>query len=113
MGFRLPKRTARLVFDGDYKGLEVMVQLNVPLGAFLHIQELIADGRVGDTLKAFAEAALLEWNVEDEGGAPIPSHAEGIMRVDVEMATRIIQEWQKAVVNPPAPLAETSTAGSM
>ena len=27
-GFKIPKRTARLVFSGDYEGAEVVVRLN-------------------------------------------------------------------------------------
>ena len=113
MGFRIPERTARLVFDGDYQGLEVVVRLNIPLGVFLHIQDLITKGETGETLKAFADVALLAWNMEDDGGQPIPAHAEGILRVDMDMATRIITEWHKVMVNPPDPLAVKSADGTM
>ena len=42
VGFKLPIRTARLVFDGDYQGLEVKVRLNIPLKTYLAIQDLLA-----------------------------------------------------------------------
>ena len=42
-GYRVPKRTARLIFqDTAYEGAEVVVRLDVPVALFMEIQDLIA-----------------------------------------------------------------------
>ena len=129
---KLPVRAARLEFAGtDYEGIVVRVRLNVPLKTMLQIQEFrdnvsakatsatevtvdlkdTADSMV-EALKLFGRAVLLEWNLEDDNGAPIPVGEEGILAVDVLFAMQIMSHWMEAVSQPPAPLAVPSANGS-
>ena len=113
MGFKLPIRTARLVFDGDYQGLEVKVRLNIPLKTYLAIQDLLAENKLLELIQEFARSALLEWNVEAIDGKILPATPEGMLEVDPAMAARIVQEWQAAIVNPPAPFVAPPKNGGM
>lgn len=111
--FKLPKKTARLVFDGDYQGLEVTVRLNVPIRTYLAIQDMSDKNKLLDILQEFARIALVGWNVLDEKDEPVPATVEGLLSIEPGMVTRIVAEWSAAVVKPPAPLAEPSADGSM
>ena len=121
-GFRIPARTARLVFEGDYAGAEVVVRLDLPIGQVLSFldQSLSAeDGQTPATAKAnlillqrFAATALISWNLENDEGQPIPATAEGILQVPVVFAQLLLAKWAEAISNPPDPLAGVSANGS-
>lgn len=77
MGFVLPDRIARLVFEGtELDGAEVRCRLDVPLGIFLEFQRLMSDDSNADaferSLNLFAERVLVDWNLEDALG-PVPA----------------------------------------
>lgn len=112
-GYQIKDELANLIFgdDSPEAGLQVKTRLNVPLGVYLEIQDLLAQDRALEMFTLFARVALVSWNILDKEGGPVPATEEGIKQVPVPLATRILQEWQSAVANPPAPLAETSPNG--
>jgi hypothetical protein len=105
-GFRLPKRTARLVFEGNFEGAEVVVRLDVKIGDYIKIQDLLSEERYLEVFEVFADAALDEWNLERDDGTPIPATGTGMKEIDITMATRILTEWTEVATQPPAPLEE-------
>ena len=106
-GFRIPEKTARLVFEGDMAGAEVVVRLQpIPLHAYLELQSK-AGTDIWGAIADFVDIGLVSWNIED-GDGPIPPTAEGVLRADPMVGRTVFFEWLKAVVNPPAPLPETS-----
>ena len=119
-GFRFPVKTALLKFDGDFDGAEVRVRLNVPLQVYLDVQDAAAnltaarDGGAGGSLRElygpFA-AVIVDWNLEDGGGEPIPATAAGMLQVPPQFLALIIQAWGRASVEVPVPLPEPSGAG--
>lgn len=114
---KLPRRTARLVFDGEYEGVEVVTRLDVSIDTlltFMRVNEEDAPPEPGDwltRLKDFARDALVEWNLEDDGGSPIPATAAGMGQVPPAFANLVIGKWVEAVANPPAPLPAASGGG--
>ena len=115
-GFRLPQRTALLVFDGDYQGAEVRVKLDVPIGLIMHLMELQstpADAKGGlEVYRLFSKEILLNWNLEDQAGNSIPLTMEGMKQITPAFANLILTKWTEVAQNPPDPLSVPSANGS-
>ena len=113
MGFEIPKRTALLTFEGtDYDGAEIRVRLDMSMGFFLEVQEMVGSGQLFDLYSKFGKSVLLEWNLEDEG-QPLPCGETGMMALPPALANIIVSSWAEAVAKPPSPLSEPSGDGSM
>ena len=110
--FRIPKREAVLIFEGDYEGAEVRCALNLPLGQFLELQGLAIQGSRQDIFEQFGRTALLSWNLETEAGDAIPADSEGMKLIPAELGDLIVVEWIKAVSQPAAPLSARSANGA-
>ena len=103
-GFRLQKRTARLVFSNDYEGAEVVVRLDVPVGVFIEIQDMVANNDQLHVFEVFGEKFLEEWNIQDDDGQAIPATSDGIQAIPLDFANLIIEQWVEVCTNPSAPL---------
>ena len=104
---RLPSRTALLKFSGDYKGVEVRVKLDVPLGFFMDFQDAAAGDKTFAVYEMFAREVLVDWNLEDAAGKPIQANAEGIRKIPSALAIQMMNEWSTHVTATPAPLGGT------
>jgi hypothetical protein len=121
-GFRRPAKVYKLRFeDDDMAGLEVRAR-SVPLGQFLELGA-VADatsglapvsseqfGAIRDLFAGFA-AALVEWNLEDETGQPVPATLEGVLAQDFEFMLAIVTAWMDAIAGVSAPLPSSSSRG--
>jgi hypothetical protein len=103
-GFKIPKRTATLILDGDYEGAEVVVRLDVPVGTFLEIQDLVAQEKQLHVFQVFGDSILDTWNLRDENDQSIPANSEGMHKIPIDLANIIMTEWSGAVTAPPDPL---------
>ena len=131
-GYRAPQKTALIIFEGtEYDGLEVRCKMGISMDGYLEFLGLqqgaaAAKEAQGDATKAleaiqlaerafrlFGDKVLLEWNVEDEKGQPVPATGMGMMGVDAEFAMVVLNHWLEAVGKPPAPLSAGSSNGSM
>ncbi len=112
MGFKVPKRTAVLKFEGDYEGAEVKIRLDAPIGTFLEIQDLVTAGKQLEVFAVFGDELLISWNLEDDKGKPLPATGTGMKALPIAFGNVLIAEWLEAIQNVPAPLAKTSAAGS-
>ena len=118
MAYKLERREAVLKFDADtpLSGAEVTTALDVPIRQFLSLQRRFEDkeGNASDRSEAlfaaFADAALVSWNIEDADG-PIPATAEGIMNLPFEHANALIDAWLGAVVGGSPNSASGSKSG--
>jgi hypothetical protein len=109
MPYKLEPRTAKLIFEDGYAGMEVRVTLDHPLSHFIEAQKLQLSQDI-EGLCRFVAGILVDWNLEDDGG-PIPVTYEGLVRVYPAIIHDLVTRWMEAQVNVPAPLAETSSAG--
>lgn len=113
MGFKVPKRTALLVFEGEYAGAEVRCRLDVPISLYLDYMGMDASSR--DSIQAgygrWGEEVLIEWNLEDDDGQPLPATGGGFLSLPPRLAGLIVQHWLESAAEVPAPLGGTSTNG--
>lgn len=103
-GFRIQKRTARLVFSGDYEGAEVVVRLDVPVGVFVEIQDMVSSEEQLKVFDLFGAKVLEEWNVENDDGNPVPATSEGMQTIPLDFANLMIEKWVEVSTQPSAPL---------
>lgn len=100
--------TYRLTFeDPGLEGLVVRVR-SASIRQRAEFNALEAD----DDFVEWFPKMLVEWNIEDSDGAPVPTTAEGIRAVDWDIVNAIMEAWRNAKrVRPPIPLEQPSPAG--
>jgi hypothetical protein len=103
-GFRIPKRTARLVFHNEYEGAEVVVRLDVPVATFLDIQDLVSTEQQLKVFERFGEDVLVSWNLEDDDGTIFPATGAGVNAIPIQLANQILEQWVEVATGVPAPL---------
>lgn len=54
---------------------------------------------------------LIEWNLEDADGAPLPATAAGVLQLEVPFKSLILAEWMKATRGITAPFDRRSDDG--
>ena len=108
-GFRLPEKTARINFEGtDYDGAEIRVLLSVTFGKFIALRES-AQGEDQETMaRLFGEDVLMDWNLEDDDGTPIPADGDGMLAIPLELTNLVVQYWVEAVAGVASPLPPAS-----
>lgn len=111
MGYRPKKKIYTLAFeDPEFEGLEVKIR-GLNTGQVMDIDAARASGTesaIVTMLKLMSEQ-LVEWNVEDDEGQPVPTTFDGVLSLDVDFNWAIVNAWQNAAAGVPAPLDETST----
>ena len=111
-GFRVPARTARLVFKDElYAGAEVVVKLSVPLGVSLNMNEHAGDEDPKFVIDMLAEYGLENWNLVGEDGEPLALTAEGVRTLPTEFVILILDQWTKQIGEVPGPLPMQSPSG--
>lgn len=70
---------------------------------------LKAMGLIREMTEAYA-SVLISWDLT-EGGVEIPATAAGLRTLDLAQLMRVIQAWQRAVMNVELPLAQRSADG--
>ena len=66
--------------------------------------------RIKDAFSFFAQF-LVEWNLEEEDGTPIPCTPDGLLAQEYELVIAIINAWVSAVHNVSPSLKERSNDG--
>ena len=111
-GFRIPDKIAVITFEGtDYDGAEIRAKLNVNFKYFSEIQAAISEDSTNGLRVAelFGDHALIDWNLEDDAGNPVPANAEGMTMIPVELVNLMVGHWAEAVSDIPDPLEKTSS----
>ena len=108
-GFRIPERTARVAFEGtDYDGAEIKLKLSVSFAQFIALRESAQGEDQEGMARLFGETVLMEWNLEDADGQPLPADGDGMMAVPMDLTNLVVQHWVEAVAAVPAPLEPPS-----
>jgi len=110
--FELTRRTAKLVFEGEYEGLVAYAKLDVPLGLFLEIQTMVDAENHAAIYEKFGQEILISWNMQEDG-KDIPPTGDGILQLPLNISTALIEQWTKVVAEPAVPLSEPSTSSSI
>jgi hypothetical protein len=119
MGFKPERTIYRLNFSGTFlDGLLIRVgSLTVA-----EYNEMLSKGSSGTADEAMAANRwvaqlfldrLVEWNLENQDGTPTPKTVEGLQAQERPVVTGIINAWQIAMVNIPAPLSQSSSDGGL
>ena len=111
-GFRIPDKIAVITFEGtDYDGAEIRAKLNVNFKYFSEIQAAISEDSTNGLRVAelFGDHALIDWNLEDDAGNPVPANAEGMTMIPVELVNLMVGHWAEAVSDIPDPLEKISS----
>ena len=109
-GFRLPERTAKINFEGtDYDGAEIQLRLSVSFAQFIALRESAQGDDQESMARLFGQNVLMDWNLEDADGKPIPADGDGMLAIPLELTNLIVQHWVEAVSGVPAPLEPQSS----
>lgn len=118
MGFKVERTHYRLRFeDPEYEGLVVTAR-STSTGTVLSMQKLIgaekdiatAAPAMRTLMQTFADS-LVEWNLEEEDGSPIPMTYEGVAGLEPSFLKMLIAAWSKAVAGVMPPLPPSSPNG--
>jgi hypothetical protein len=120
MGYVRQRKVYRLRFDDeDMDGLVVRAK-SVPLGAFLELVKLMDvetrdiqaedAGKVDRLFEGFSRA-LIDWNLEEPEGVPVPATFEGLKSQDIDFAMQILRAWIAALSAAPDFLGNGSSGG--
>ncbi len=112
MGYKLPPRNARLILD-DFDGAEVVIKHYLPLADVLRLEaEMQAAGQSNEAaMRFFGEHILLEWNLEDAEGEPIPRGPDCLLQLPAPLSNAILKGWRDSIWQPSRPLAAESDDG--
>ncbi len=119
MGFYPEPTQYHLKFENDLKGLEVTMR-SVSVRDFSEMLRMAVSSVANEEvvksnermLDLFAKA-LVDWNLEDKDGKPIPATRKGADTQEMRLITQIINAWQNALVTLPAPLDGQSNNGEI
>ena len=99
MGFQVPRKTARLIFeDSEYDGCEVVCAVDVSFEQLAYFAGVGEGTDNEEMFRAFADGFIISWNIEDAGGNPLPADGDGIVKLPAWFAILIMQGWQEAMV---------------
>lgn len=115
MGYKRNRKLYKLVFDQDtdYAGLEVVVG-TVTMGQLLTMRTGKQDDDGKDGVQASVELLadrIVEWNLEDEDGQPVPPTLDAMYGEDDDLILAIINRWTDAISAVRAPLQQSSPSG--
>ena len=109
-GFRIPDQTAHITFSGtDYDGAEIWVRLNVSFAHYIALREAAEGDDQAKMAELFGSEVLMEWNLEDASGEPVPATGDGMLQIPLSLAMLIVQHWIEAVSAVPVPLEPQSS----
>jgi hypothetical protein len=89
----MPVKYRRVPLEGDYEGWWVEVRTNAPLASFLALTRLSEESGLEayEALLATMPRLVVNWDVADEEGEPLPCNAEGFQRVPGDLLLQIIR----------------------
>lgn len=113
MGFKREAKVFKLVFEGEFEGLEVRTR-SVSLGRYLQMQDLINGDLDREGVAKLFEAfvgIILSWNLEDEADQPVPVSVEALYDQDLDFVKAVSEAWSSAMAGVAAPLEPSSSDG--
>lgn len=107
-------------YDDEYTDLIVKAR-SISMGDLLRLSELMGAKVFGlikteniekahELLGLFAKA-LVEWNVLDDDGSPVPTTVDGLLSLDDDFNHDLIEAWLLALTAVPPPLEKPSPDG--
>lgn len=119
MGYKRRPKQYRLKFEGEeYEGLTVLMT-SLSVDEFIGVTELANKlisneqdaGDVGRLFDVMAEK-IIEWNLEEDDGRPVPHTPEQLRKEDFDFIMAIQMSWMGAMASVPGPLPNGSSSGA-
>lgn len=120
MGFTPEETHYKLLFeDPQYAGLEVTVR-ECSVGELTELAKLAGDAQSApalakvptvDRMFTILGESLVEWNLEDRKGSPVPATPAGVRSQSLRLVLAVVQAWMAAVAEVDAPLGNGSGGG--
>lgn len=119
MGYCRPAKVYKIVWDdGDLAGFEVRAR-GLSVGKLLELGKAAAEvpddfsGSIASMEPLITEfaGALIEWNLENEDGSPVPVTVDGIRQQDMSLVIPAVMRWMTAVAGVDNPLPGTLNSG--
>lgn len=106
------KTVAVEITEGDYAGARATCAGDLSLGAyFAFTKGGAAAEEGGHILERFGREILLDWNIDDKDGNPLPANEEGLLAIPLELASALLKGWNEAMSGVPSPLDDESGDG--
>ncbi len=115
MGYVPKKKTYKLDFAGtEHDGLLVRIR-GINTGQYMDLLGLKSiaeeDEDAQTKMLELMVDRLVDWNITEEDGTPVPCDLAGVRAQDLDLNLAIINAWQKAIADVPAPLPQGSPSG--
>lgn len=99
MSYEIKRTVYRMVFDGQYEGLEVSIR-SASTGVLLDVAPLAEaatkqQNPSPDIIIKLADAvvaSVISWNITEDG-APVPATRESILDLDFTLFMAIMENW--------------------
>ncbi len=88
---KMPVKTKRFEFKGEYEGWWCDIRVNAPLGLFLDRLSTLQESEPNDPVKIaprlydLLELVITDWNFADENGLPLPKGREGLKLLPLDL----------------------------
>lgn len=113
--FELNRRTVTLDhFQEEHPEIYATAVTSVKVAFVMELQKLSESSDSDDVdtaLRIFGDTVLTDWNLHDEEGI-IPATGDGMFRVTILFARKLLELWLEQVVDPSVPLEDKSTNGT-
>lgn len=112
--FKMPEKTALLVFEGEYEGAEVRCRLDVGMRTALEFVSIegAEPKQMIELVERFCGKILVDWNLVTGDGDPIDPSPEALLDQPPGFVIALLTKWGETVVAVPAPLDMPSLNGS-
>lgn len=119
MGFRPERTHYKLVFaDPEWSGFEcVMTSMSMDMFILsasltqLSAEDIARQPKVIDRLFTSVAECMVDWNLENQHGDPVPPTKDGLYSQDLDFIMKIAAAWGQAVAAVPDPLSKDSNSG--
>jgi hypothetical protein len=93
--FAIKRKTKTLKLKGDLEGGEVVVAANTPMSMLFQIMGVDTAGTKEQEklIRQFGEDVLVSWNFTNEEGEDLPATGDGVVSLDNETFTGIVDVW--------------------
>jgi hypothetical protein len=116
--YKVPRHTVRIEFEEghEYHGAVARFMTSVSLEGFFDVAKMADSDDIDkqrEALERIGDEMLLDWNLTDGDGKPVPPDAAGMMSLDVAFAMELLKQWGEAQRGLSAPLSDASTNGRL
>ena len=108
------------ITEGAYAGLWMQCASVTSMGGYFTFARRAVEGASQEEiwegndakLARFGDEVLIDWNLDDSAGRPLPATADGMRSIPLDLAFDLLNRWLEALTEVPAPLGAESNSGN-